>query len=82
MMTSHRAGDDVTITVFRGRRKMDVRVKLGDAKNQTQAGQRDLRGRTTSPGYQGTSHMKSNGLGVRVGCKNVILNGLPVNSSF
>ena len=40
VMTSHRAGDDVTITVFRGRRKMDVRVKLGDAKNQTQVGQR------------------------------------------
>jgi S1-C subfamily serine protease len=40
VMTSHRAGDDVTITIFRGRRKMEVRVKLGDAKNQTQVGQR------------------------------------------
>jgi hypothetical protein len=30
----------VTITIFRGRRKMEVRVKLGDAKNQTQVGQR------------------------------------------
>ena len=39
VMNSHRAGDDVTITIFRGRRKMDLRVKLGDAKNQTQ-GQR------------------------------------------
>jgi S1-C subfamily serine protease len=39
VMTSHRAGDVVTITIFRGRRKMDVQVKLGDAKNQTR-GQR------------------------------------------
>ncbi|HEY6413948.1 MAG TPA: trypsin-like peptidase domain-containing protein [Edaphobacter sp.] len=40
VMTSHRAGDDVTVTIFRGRRKMDIRVKLGDAKNQAQVGQR------------------------------------------
>jgi S1-C subfamily serine protease len=40
VMNSHRAGDEVTVTVFRGRRKMDVRVKLGDAKNQPQLGQR------------------------------------------
>ena len=40
MMNSHRAGDEVTITIFRGRRKMDVQVKLGDAKNQRQMGQR------------------------------------------
>ena len=40
IMNSHRAGDDVTITIFRGRRKMDIQVKLGDAKNQPQAGQR------------------------------------------
>jgi S1-C subfamily serine protease len=40
VMTSHRAGDEVTVTIFRGRRKMDVQVKLGDAKNQAQVGQR------------------------------------------
>lgn len=40
VLTSHRAGDDVTVTIFRGRRKMDVRVKLGDAKNQVRMGQR------------------------------------------
>jgi S1-C subfamily serine protease len=33
-MNAHRAGDEVTITVFRGRKKMDVKVKLGDAKDQ------------------------------------------------
>jgi S1-C subfamily serine protease len=30
-MDSHHAGDEVTLTVFRGRRKMDVKVTLGDA---------------------------------------------------
>ena len=40
VLTSHRAGDDVTVTIFRGRKKMDVRVKLGDAKNQVRMGQR------------------------------------------
>lgn len=30
-MDSHQAGDEVTLTIFRGRRKMDVKVKLGDA---------------------------------------------------
>jgi S1-C subfamily serine protease len=30
-MNSHRAGDEITLTVFRGRRKMDVKVKLNDA---------------------------------------------------
>jgi len=41
VMNTHRAGDDVTVTIFRGRKKMDVRVKLGDAKNQSsQLGQR------------------------------------------
>ncbi len=30
-MNSHRAGDTVTITVFRGRKRMDVKVVLGDA---------------------------------------------------
>jgi S1-C subfamily serine protease len=33
-MNAHRAGDVVTITIFRGRRKMDVKVTLGDAKDQ------------------------------------------------
>lgn len=33
-MNSHRAGDTVTVTIFRGRRRMDVPVKLGDAKDQ------------------------------------------------
>jgi S1-C subfamily serine protease len=30
-MNSHRAGDEVTLTVFRGRKRMDVKVKLNDA---------------------------------------------------
>jgi S1-C subfamily serine protease len=30
-MNSHKAGDEVTLTVFRGRRKMDFKVKLNDA---------------------------------------------------
>jgi S1-C subfamily serine protease len=30
-MNSHRAGDQVTLTVFRGRKRMDVKVTLGDA---------------------------------------------------
>jgi S1-C subfamily serine protease len=30
-MTSHRAGDIVTLTVFRGRKRMDVKVTLSDA---------------------------------------------------
>ena len=37
-MNSHRSGDVVTITVFRGRRKMDVKVTLGDQKD-VQGGQ-------------------------------------------
>jgi S1-C subfamily serine protease len=41
VMNSHRAGDTVTVTIFRGRRRMDVQVTLGDAKNQQgQLGQR------------------------------------------
>jgi S1-C subfamily serine protease len=31
-MTNHRAGDVITITVFRGKRKMDVRLTLGEAR--------------------------------------------------
>jgi S1-C subfamily serine protease len=34
VMNSHRAGDEVTITIFRGRKKMDIQVQLGDAKDQ------------------------------------------------
>jgi S1-C subfamily serine protease len=41
VMNSHRAGDEVTITIFRGRKKMDLKVQLGDAKDQQGAlGQR------------------------------------------
>jgi S1-C subfamily serine protease len=39
-MNSHRAGDEVTLTVFRGRKRMDVKVKLSDATDkQDQSGQ-------------------------------------------
>ena len=38
-MNAHRAGDVVTLTVFRGKRKMDVKVKLGDARDQPSQGQ-------------------------------------------
>ncbi|HEX7158442.1 MAG TPA: trypsin-like peptidase domain-containing protein [Edaphobacter sp.] len=34
VMNGHRAGDTVTVTIFRGRRRMDVPVTLGDAKEQ------------------------------------------------
>ena len=34
-MNAHRAGDTVTVTIFRGRRQMDIKVVLGDAKEQT-----------------------------------------------
>jgi S1-C subfamily serine protease len=34
-MNSHRAGDVVTITVFRGRKRIDVKVTLSDATEQT-----------------------------------------------
>jgi S1-C subfamily serine protease len=39
IMNTHRAGDEVTVTVFRGRKKMDFKVKLGDAKDQQLPGQ-------------------------------------------
>lgn len=32
VMTQHKAGDTATVTVYRGRRKMDVRVTLGEAR--------------------------------------------------
>ncbi|MDE3104183.1 MAG: trypsin-like peptidase domain-containing protein [Acidobacteriota bacterium] len=38
-MNAHRAGDEVTLTVYRGKRKLDIRVRLGDAKDQS-TGQR------------------------------------------
>jgi S1-C subfamily serine protease len=38
-MNSHRAGDMVTLTVFRGRKKIDFKVKLGDATDQQGNGQ-------------------------------------------
>ncbi len=37
-MNSHKAGDVVTVTVFRGRRKLDVKVTLGDAKDRNGPG--------------------------------------------
>jgi S1-C subfamily serine protease len=32
VMNNHRAGDTVTVTIFRGQKKMDVRVTLGEAR--------------------------------------------------
>jgi S1-C subfamily serine protease len=34
MMNNHRAGDTVKITIFRGKKKMDVQVALGEARQQ------------------------------------------------
>ena len=34
IMNSHRAGDTVKITIYRGKRKMDVQVTLGEARQQ------------------------------------------------
>src|SRR5512146_2011601 len=34
-MNRHRAGDKATVTIYRGKRKMDVSVVLGEAKEQT-----------------------------------------------
>jgi S1-C subfamily serine protease len=33
-MNSHRAGDTVKITIYRGKRKTDVSVSLGEARQQ------------------------------------------------
>jgi S1-C subfamily serine protease len=33
-MNNKKAGDAVTVTVYRGKRKMDVRVTLGEAPDQ------------------------------------------------
>ncbi len=38
-INSHRAGDTMTITVFRGRRKLDFKVTLSDAKDTGGKGQ-------------------------------------------
>jgi S1-C subfamily serine protease len=34
MMNNHRAGDSVKVTIFRGKKKMDVTVSLGEARQQ------------------------------------------------
>lgn len=34
VMNRHRAGDNVTVTIYRGKRKMDVSVTLGEAREQ------------------------------------------------
>jgi hypothetical protein len=33
-MNDHRAGDTVKITIYRGKRKLDVDVSLGEAREQ------------------------------------------------
>jgi S1-C subfamily serine protease len=33
-LNKHKAGDTVTVTIFRGKRKMDVKVALGEAREQ------------------------------------------------
>jgi S1-C subfamily serine protease len=33
-MNNHRAGDTVRVTFFRGKRKLDVQVTLGEARDQ------------------------------------------------
>jgi S1-C subfamily serine protease len=34
IMNSHRAGDTISVTIFRGKKKMDVKVVLGEARQQ------------------------------------------------
>ncbi|HZU43928.1 MAG TPA: trypsin-like peptidase domain-containing protein [Terriglobales bacterium] len=34
LMNQHRAGDNVTVTIYRGKKKMDVKVTLGEARDQ------------------------------------------------
>jgi S1-C subfamily serine protease len=34
MMNNHRAGDTIKVTVYRGKKKMDVDVTLGEAREQ------------------------------------------------
>ncbi len=35
VMNKHRAGDTVTVTIYRAKRKMDVKVVLGEARERT-----------------------------------------------
>ena len=35
IMNQHRSGDTVTVTIYRGKKKMDVKVTLGEAREQT-----------------------------------------------
>jgi S1-C subfamily serine protease len=35
VMNKHKSGDAVTVTIFRGKKKMDVKVTLGEAREQT-----------------------------------------------
>ena len=35
IMQKHRAGDAVTVTIYRGRKRMDIRVTLGEAAQNT-----------------------------------------------
>jgi S1-C subfamily serine protease len=34
VMNNHRAGDRVRVTIYRGKRKMDLNVTLGEAREQ------------------------------------------------
>jgi S1-C subfamily serine protease len=34
VMNNHRAGDTVKVTIYRGKRKMDIQVTLGEARQQ------------------------------------------------
>jgi S1-C subfamily serine protease len=34
MMDNHRAGDTVKVTIYRNKKKIDVRVSLGEAREQ------------------------------------------------
>jgi S1-C subfamily serine protease len=34
MMNNHRAGDTITVTIYRGKRRMELKVSLGDARQQ------------------------------------------------
>jgi len=34
MMDNHRAGDTVRVTIYRGKKKMEVTVSLGEARQQ------------------------------------------------
>jgi len=40
-MNAHQAGDTVTLTIFRGRRRMDIKVKLHDATAEPEKGGRE-----------------------------------------